>query len=106
MAELPLRKPPVRSSSANIYEPLDTNSKEPSICLAILQPAPREVTIRITLAHATFASRPKYEALSYTWGKPDQVDSIELNGYALQIRENHGRAGRSTGSSRRASPLD
>ncbi|PMD29386.1 HET-domain-containing protein, partial [Hyaloscypha variabilis F] len=41
-----------------------------------------------TLAHATFASRPEYEALSYTWGSPDQVKAVELNGYPVNIREN------------------
>jgi hypothetical protein len=42
----------------------------------------------MTLAHATFASRPRYEALSYTWGKPDVVKAIELNGARVNIREN------------------
>lgn len=42
----------------------------------------------MTLAHATFASRPRYEALSYTWGKPDVVKAIELNGAQVNIREN------------------
>ncbi|KAE9367276.1 HET-domain-containing protein, partial [Stipitochalara longipes BDJ] len=29
-----------------------------------------------------------YEALSYTWGKPEDVKEIELNGYPVKIREN------------------
>jgi hypothetical protein len=88
MAALP---PSVLSSRAflhDIHEPLDLTSKQPSIRLAILRAAPREATIRMTLAHATFASRPKYEALSYTQGKPEPVKAIELNEITVQIREN------------------
>lgn len=80
--------PPTRSYSSIIYEPLDAGSKQPSIRLAILQPAPPESVIRITLAHATFASRPRYEALSYTWGKPNAVKVIEINGSSVNVREN------------------
>jgi hypothetical protein len=40
------------------------------------------------LAYATFVSRPEYEALSHTWGSPDQVKAVELNGYPVNIREN------------------
>jgi Heterokaryon incompatibility protein (HET) len=88
MSALPLRAPPPRTLSNVVYEPLDLTSKQPSIRLAILRPAPREGTIRITLAHATFASRPRYEALSYTWGNPNEVKAIELNGSPVNIRDN------------------
>lgn len=88
MANLPPSVPTSGPFPSVIYEPLDLNPKQPSIRLAILQPAPREATIRITLAPATFASRPRYEALSYTWGKPEEVSTIELNGYPVFIRQN------------------
>jgi hypothetical protein len=32
--------------------------------------------------------RPPYEALSYTWGSPDDVADIQLNGTVISIREN------------------
>ena len=70
------------------YTPLDLSSPKPSIRLAILHPGIRESTVRITLAPAAFADRPKYEALSYTWGKPDVVRGIELCGRRVDIREN------------------
>jgi hypothetical protein len=88
MAALPPSVPSSRPLLNDIYEPLDLTSKQPSIRIAILRAAPREANIRITLAHATFASRPRYEALSYTWGKPEPVKAIELNGITVQIREN------------------
>jgi hypothetical protein len=84
---VPPSVPSSRPFPKDIYEPLDLTSKQPSIRLAILRAAPREAT-RMTLAHATFASRPRYEALSYTWGKPEPVKAIELNGITAQIREN------------------
>ncbi|KAG0645581.1 hypothetical protein D0Z07_8647 [Hyphodiscus hymeniophilus] len=60
------------------YEPLDLSSKRPSIRLAILQPGTTNSTVRVTLAHAAFADRPRYEALSYTWGAPNEVKGIEV----------------------------
>lgn len=70
------------------YEPLDLSSNKPSIRLAVLHAAGISSAIRITLAAAAFADRPRYEALSYTWGRPDVLKGIELNGVRVDIREN------------------
>lgn len=35
-----------------------------------------------------FASNPKYEALSCTWGPPEPVKTITINGYEVKVREN------------------
>lgn len=84
--------PPGVSSSQGFpnfkYEPLDLSSKRPSIRLAILQPGTKGSTVRITLAQTAFADRPRYEALSYTWGPPGVVKGIELNGIRVDVREN------------------
>jgi len=70
------------------YKPLDLSSNKPSIRLAVLHAAGISSTIRITLATAAFADRPRYEALSYTRGRPDVLKGIELNGVRVDIREN------------------
>ena len=70
------------------YKPLDLSSNKPSIRLAVLHAAGISSAIRITLATAAFADRPRYEALSYTWGRPDVLKGIELNGVRVDIREN------------------
>lgn len=83
------------STSANIqgfpnfnYDLLDLSAVRPSIRLAILQPGPRNAFIRVKLGHSAFADRPKYEALSYTWGRADDVRAIELNGTRVEVRKN------------------
>jgi hypothetical protein len=88
MAALEPRVPTSHGFPNIAYKPLDIGSTNSSIRLATLQPASREATIRMTLAHAAFAKKPKYEALSYTWGEPDAVKDIELNGSCVPIREN------------------
>ncbi|KAH7400339.1 heterokaryon incompatibility protein-domain-containing protein [Cadophora sp. MPI-SDFR-AT-0126] len=70
------------------YEPLDLSASRPSIRLAILQPGPRNASIRVKLGRAAFAERPKYEALSYTWGRADDLRAIELNGTRVEVRKN------------------
>jgi hypothetical protein len=70
------------------YQALDLSSKRPSIRLAILQPGVTSSTVRVTLTHAAFADRPRYEALSYTWGSPDLNRGIELNETRVDIRQN------------------
>lgn len=70
------------------YDPLDLSTDRPSIRLAILQADRRDASIRVTLANAAFADRPRYEALSYTWGRPDELKTIELNGRRVDVRNN------------------
>ncbi|PVH79250.1 HET-domain-containing protein [Cadophora sp. DSE1049] len=70
------------------YETLDLSAVRPSIRLAILQPGPRNASIRVKLGRSAFAERPKYEALSYTWGRADDLRAIELNGTRVEVRKN------------------
>ncbi|KAH7327522.1 heterokaryon incompatibility protein-domain-containing protein [Rhexocercosporidium sp. MPI-PUGE-AT-0058] len=70
------------------YDPLDLSTLRPSIRLAILQPGPRNASIRVKLGRSVFADRPKYEALSYTWGRADDLRAIELNGTRVEVRKN------------------
>jgi len=79
----------MEQSEKPLYQPLDTTID--SIRLLILQP-PKEgedlSVIRCDLFHVTFAQRPEYEALSYTWGNPTDLKRIYLNGTKTTVREN------------------
>ncbi|TAQ89705.1 hypothetical protein B7494_g1990 [Chlorociboria aeruginascens] len=79
---------PAKSITAFKYEPLDHSALRPSIRLVILEPGIRESSIRIGLVHKSFGDRPIYEALSYTWGSPDVLKIIQLNGINVNVREN------------------
>lgn len=68
------------------YEPLPYPSS--SIRLAILHAGYRPSPVKITLKASTFISRPKYKALSYTWGSPDVLKVIKLNGQSFKARKN------------------
>ncbi len=41
-----------------------------------------------TLRTVTFASKPKFEALSYRWGTEDANNAITLNGFPFNVRKN------------------
>lgn len=89
MAVEPLQTLSAPSGFADFqYETLKLSSTKPSIRLAVLQPGTRESSIRIKLVYKAYADQPKYEALSYVWGRPDSVKSVELNGTRVEIREN------------------
>lgn len=71
------------------YEPLD--STVDTIRLILLHP-PREdedrAVVRCQLIHSEFLSRPKYYALSYTWGNPNVLKRIFVNDMEISVREN------------------
>jgi hypothetical protein len=78
--------------SSFAYKPLERLPNRPSIRLAVLQPGSRYDPIRINLKHTTFADKPKYESLSYTWGSASNVKEIEINGTLVPVRRNLDRA--------------
>jgi hypothetical protein len=74
------------------YEPLERLAHKPPIRLAYLQPGNRDDLIKIKLKHVTFADKPKYESLSYTWGSASNVKAIDINGTSVSVRRNLDRA--------------
>jgi hypothetical protein len=68
------------------YEPLDPSVD--SIRLLELEPADNQQILRCRIIHVPFRKRPKYEALSYTWGSPELTSTILLNGTPMAIRPN------------------
>lgn len=69
------------------YEPLAPDS----IRLIILQPnrtGKKTGVVHCRLVHRTFACKPQYEALSYTWGDIEPTETIYVNGAPLRVRAN------------------
>jgi hypothetical protein len=44
--------------------------------------------VRCKLSHVTFGEKPQYEALSYTWGDPNDLEDIIINGLKIKVRAN------------------
>lgn len=70
------------------YEPL-TGSE---IRVATLQPGSSAERISISLRHVGAHDEPMYEALSYTWGDPKDVCSLEYDRARLTVTRNLYRA--------------
>ncbi|PQE06204.1 HET domain protein [Rutstroemia sp. NJR-2017a BBW] len=68
------------------YSPLDPSVD--GIRLLVLEPGAREEIPKCTLKHVTFGERPKYEALSYTWGDETQRRDILLGGHSFSVTKN------------------
>lgn len=74
------------------YQPLDPSRQEIRV-LWLHPPAqeddPRRDEIHATLATVSLSQKPAYNALSYTWGAPDDpVHRIWLNGRPFEVRSN------------------
>lgn len=66
-----------------------TELDENSLRLVQIQPAVHETDpVICTLGEVTFGSRPKFEALSYTWGTERADDALILNGHPFEVRRN------------------
>jgi hypothetical protein len=69
------------------YSPLDPNVD--CIRLVIIEAAkPHSNMISCRLQHVTFAQKPKYEALSYTWGDQLVEGRILLDGKLFEVGRN------------------
>jgi Heterokaryon incompatibility protein (HET) len=74
---------------ANIFHhtPLDTSTD--GIRLLTLEAArDYKASIKCTLQHATIAQKPKYDALSYTWGDETAKRRISINGREFEVGRN------------------
>jgi Heterokaryon incompatibility protein (HET) len=75
-------------STTPLYKPLDHSID--SIRLLKIEAGSEKDQIRCQLIHVAFASKPKYEALSYTWGRSplDYLCTIMIDSHAVKVREN------------------
>lgn len=67
------------SKYGNLYTPLSRH--DPEIRLIQLLPGTDEEPIQCDLATYCLGNVPKYEALSYVWGSPEETKSISISGY-------------------------
>jgi hypothetical protein len=74
------------------YQPLERLPNRPAIRLVVLHRGDRDDPIKITLKHSAFADKPKYEALSYAWGGPNNTKAVDINGTSVPVRRNLDRA--------------
>jgi hypothetical protein len=72
--------------NAYVYSPLDLEKEE--IRLVLLYPGRGEEAVRCELRHVSLRNSPPYEALSYTWGNPDDTRKIQLDGQELSVTAN------------------
>jgi hypothetical protein len=67
------------------YSPLhDTDDSR----LLHVQPGRKHDKIKCTLSHVSFASKPAYKALSYTWGTNSKTHTIECDAKLLPVTAN------------------
>jgi hypothetical protein len=82
----PEQEGPCKGMETFTYKPLDT--KVDSIGLLKLKGGSDTDEIEGELIPVTFASKPKYESLSYTWGSTDAPQAIGIDGCKFVVREN------------------
>ncbi|SPJ84240.1 related to heterokaryon incompatibility protein [Fusarium torulosum] len=68
--------------------PVYSRLKEGEIRLLILEPGTQESLVRCKLCTCSQTDKIPYQALSYTWGDPTKVLSIDCNGENMQIASN------------------
>lgn len=83
---------PIGSTNQNIDSTLPYLGREldeNSTRLIEIQPAARDSDpVVCKLIEVTFASRPKFEALSYMWGTERADEAITLDGFPFEVRGN------------------
>ena len=65
------------------YQPLNSNEIR---LLKLLSPSSNSLSFEIK--HFSLLSKPRYAALSYTWGSPGNTNPILLNGQHFSVRQN------------------
>lgn len=71
---------------AGVYQPFTDAGSQ--IRVVTIQPAPRDDPVSCTLETYTFAHAPRYEALSYCWGKEENLQAIRLQGVDWKVTPN------------------
>jgi hypothetical protein len=70
----------------DVYEPLDNHERY--IRLISLSPGIYSDPLECELIRTSLAKASKYEKLSYTWGDPELVSQVLVNGHELRIHGN------------------
>ena len=71
----------------DIYQPLDTSSKQIRVISVKGSSAPATEPVVCQLRHISLAEKdyPGYETISYTWGDSHESSAIVLNGYVFEV---------------------
>ncbi|TDZ37305.1 Heterokaryon incompatibility protein 6, OR allele [Colletotrichum spinosum] len=78
---------PSPASKAFQYQPLDENVD--CTRFVVINPAENDDDpISCHLVHLAFGTRPKFDALSYTWGDENPKEAIQVDGCAFEARKN------------------
>jgi hypothetical protein len=74
-----------RCSEHTLYPDLQDSNE---IRLLYLQPGSSGDKVKCTIKHAKLSDQPQYEALSYMWGPHDCLQTILVNDFNINVREN------------------
>jgi hypothetical protein len=74
-----------RCSEHTLYPDLQDSNE---IRLLYLQPGSSGDKVKCTIKHASLSDQPQYEALSYMWGPHDCLQTILVNDFNINVREN------------------
>jgi hypothetical protein len=74
-----------RCSEHTLYPDLQDSNE---IRLLYLQPGSGGDKVKCTIKHAKLSDQPQYEALSYMWGPHDCLQTILVNDFNINVREN------------------
>jgi len=74
------------TEAANIYSPINSSNSE--FRLLLLKRGRREDKISCELRTMSLTCTPTYRALSYVWGKANDVVPINLNGHEFEVKKN------------------
>ena len=74
-----------RCSEHTLYPDLQDSNE---IRLLYLQPGASGDKVKCTIKHAKLSDQPQYEALSYMWGPHDCLQTILVNDFNINVREN------------------
>ena len=75
------------NAEARFLPPLSTHDSR-QIRLLSIRPATDDVPITCDVDVVTLTDRPEYLAISYSWGSPDEVENICINGTSVVVRRN------------------
>ena len=76
--------------SSSIYELPSSKLPDASKCIRLVRihSGEDEDEISCSVVIASLAAAPEYAALSYTWGEPDPIRTISIDGVTVGVREN------------------
>lgn len=77
------------SDRLSCYQPLNNRLREIRLPVLLPKPQPEDNRIQCKLLGSPLNSVPEYEALSYTWGNPDNFNfRVRVDDVLVPVRRN------------------